>query len=112
MRKVLSFHWLATLAMMGVFGLIFGLSSFNLFHLLVANLSFIARHGVMALMEGALGQLFWLVVYGYIAVIAYVLLKACEHALMDCIFARHERPPDPDLAAEPRTGAAPGGTAQ
>jgi len=44
-------------------------------------------------------------------VIAYVLLKAGEHALMDCIFAHHETAPEPELAAEPQTGAAPGGTA-
>jgi hypothetical protein len=85
-RKALTFHWLLTLALMGVFGLIFGLCSFNLFHLIVANLTFIAQHGAMALMEGALGQLFWLVFYGYLAVIAYVLLKGCEHALMARIF--------------------------
>ena len=85
-RKALTFHWLVTLVLMGVFGLLFGLSSFNLFHLLVANLTFIAQHGAMALMEGALGQLFWLIVYGYLAVIAYVLIKACEHALMARIF--------------------------
>ena len=84
--KALTFNWLVTLALMGVFGLIFGLSSFNLFHLLVANLTFIAQHGVMALMEGALGQLFWLIVYGYLAVIAYVLIKGCERALLDRIF--------------------------
>ena len=85
-RKALTFHWLITLVLMGVFGLIFGLSSFNLFHLLVANLNFIAQHGVMALMEGAVGQLFWLVLYGYVAVIAYVLLKACEYALISRVF--------------------------
>ena len=85
-RKALTFHWLVTLTLMGVFGLLFGLSSFNLFHLLVANLTFIAQHGAMALMEGALGQLFWLIVYGYLAVITYVLIKACEHALMARIF--------------------------
>jgi len=85
-RKVLTFHWLVTLALMGVFGLIFGLSSFNLFHLLVANLTFIAQHGTMALMEGAVGQLVWLIFYGYLAMIAYILIKACEHALMSRIF--------------------------
>jgi hypothetical protein len=104
-RKLLTFHWLATLVLMGVFGLIFGLSSYNLFHLLAANLSFIASHGAMALMEGALEQLFWLIFYGYLAVIAYVLLKACEHALMDRIFddtgrASSHAPPA-DTPAEP-----------
>jgi hypothetical protein len=84
--RVLTFHWAVTLVLMGVFGLVFGLSSFNLFHLINANLSFIAAHGLMALMEGALEQLFWLVFFGYLAVIAYVLIKACERALMERIF--------------------------
>jgi hypothetical protein len=88
-RKALTIHWLITLTLMGVFGLVFGLSSLNLFNLLVANLSFIAQHGAMALMEGALGQLIGLIFYGYVAVIAYVLIKACEHALMDQIFREH-----------------------
>jgi hypothetical protein len=111
-RKVLTFHWLTTIILMGLFGLIFGLSSANLFHLIVENVSFLARQGLMAVMEGALGQMFWLMFYGYLAVIAYILLKACEHALMDCIFARRETTPEPELAAEPQTGAAPGGTGQ
>jgi hypothetical protein len=111
-RNALTFHWLVTLLLMGVFGLIFGLSSANLFHLIVETLRYIANHGAMAVMEGALGQLFWLVFYGYLAVVAYVLIKACERALMDCIFARAEASPEPGLSAEPQTGAAPGGTAQ
>jgi hypothetical protein len=111
-RKVLTFHWLTTVILMGLFGLIFGLSSANLFHLLVANLTFIARHGLMAVMQGALGQLFWLVFYGYLAVIAYVLLKACEHALMDRIFAHADTPPDREVPAEPPTTAIPAGPAQ
>jgi len=111
-RNALTFHWLVTLLLMGVFGLIFGLSSANLFHLIVETLRYIANHGAMAVMEGALGQLFWLVFYGYLAVVAYVLIKACERALMDCIFARTAASPEPGLSAEPQTGAAPGGTAQ
>ena len=111
-RKALTFHWLTTLLLMGVFGLIFGLSSFNLFHLIVANLTFIARHGAMAIMEGALEQLFWLVFYGYLAVVAYVLIKACERALMDCIFTHAEALPDRDIPPAPLPEAAPGGTAR
>jgi len=110
-RKALTFHWLTTVLMMGILGLIFGLSSFNLFHLLAANLTFIARHGTMALMEGALEQLFWLILYGYLAVIAYVLLKACEHALMDRIFngagpgSPHSPPADAPAEVAPTSSA-------
>jgi hypothetical protein len=107
-RKTLTFHWLVTLLLMGLFGLIFGLSSANLFKLIVETLRYIAEHGAMAVMEGALGQLFWLIFYGYLAVLAYVLLKACEHALMDCIFARGKGAPDRDFPPEPLPDAAPG----
>ena len=111
-RKVVTFHWLVTLVLMGVFGLTFGLSSANLFHLLTENLRFIAEHGAMAVMEGALGQLFWLIFYGYLAVVAYVLLKACEHALMDRIFAHPEPTPDRGKPPEPEGEAIAAGQAQ
>ena len=111
-RKALTFHWLVTLLLMGAFGLIFGLSSFNLFQLIVQNLRYIAEHGAMAVMEGAIEQLFWLVFYGYLAVVAYVLLKACERALMDCIFTHPKAVPDQDVPPESQPEPAAAGPAQ
>ena len=111
-RKMLTFHWLVTLLLMGAFGLVFGLSSANLFHLIVQTLRYIAEHGAMAVMEGALGQLFWLIFYGYLAVIAYVLIKACERALMDCIFAHPKAAPDRDVPPESQPEPVTAGPAQ
>ena len=88
LQKVLKFHWLLTLFLMGVFALIFGLCSLNVIVMLNANFTLIATHGTMALFDGALLQLVELVVYGYLAVIFYVLFKACESVLVGRIFAQ------------------------
>ena len=86
LRPVLTFHWLTTLALMGLFALGLGLVSLNLVVMLSANFNLIAIHGAMALLDGALQQLVELVVYGYLAIIFYVLLKSCEHVLVEQIF--------------------------
>jgi hypothetical protein len=81
-KAVLTLHWLLTLALMGLFALAFGLSSLNIFEVIQANFGVISEHGLMALMDGAALQLVEIIVSGYIAVISYVLLKACEYALV------------------------------
>ncbi|MEZ5787301.1 MAG: hypothetical protein R3D62_12735 [Xanthobacteraceae bacterium] len=86
LRRVLKFHWLTTLMLMALFGLVFGLTTLNLFVLVQANFSLIARHGAMALLDGGLLQLVELTVYGLVAVVSYVLIKACEHVLVERIF--------------------------
>ena len=85
LQPVLTFHWLTTLALMGLFALGFGLVSLNLVVMLSSNFNLIAVHGAMALLDGALQQLVELVVYGYLAIIFYVLLKSCEHVLVEQI---------------------------
>jgi len=82
-RRVLTFHWLSTLLLMGVFALAFGLLSLNLFMILRANIGLIARHGAMALIDGAFVQLLGLVVYGYLGVLCFLLFKACERVLVE-----------------------------
>lgn len=81
-RPVLTFHWLTTLALMGLFALGFGLVSLNLIAMLSANFSLIFSHGVMALLDGALQQLVELVFFGYLAIVCYVLFKSCERSLV------------------------------
>jgi hypothetical protein len=82
LKRLLGFHWFLTLILMGAFALIFGLVSLNIFMVLRANLGLIAEHGAMALFDGALHQLLQLLIYGYLAVIFYVLFKACEQVLV------------------------------
>jgi hypothetical protein len=81
--RILTFHWLSTLILMGVFALAFGLLSLNLFMILRANINLIAAHGAMALMDGAFVQLLGLIGYGYLAVACFLLFKACEKVLVE-----------------------------
>lgn len=87
LRQVLSYHWLITLALMGLFAMLVGLISLNIIMVLHANFELIAQHGALALMDGALLQLAELAVYGYLSVIFWILFKACEHVLVGRIFA-------------------------
>ena len=79
-RVVLARPWL-TFVVMGLAFFCFGVVSLNLLHLLRANAELILDNGVMALADGGGLQLVELVVNGYIAMLAYVVLKTCEHAL-------------------------------
>jgi len=87
LKQILTFNWFITLLLMGVFALLFGLVSLNIFMLLHANFALIGTHGAMALKDGALGQLIELLAYGYLGVIFYLLFKAAERALTEHIFA-------------------------
>ncbi len=80
--KLLLRRWWLALLLMGASFVAFGFASLNLLTLLQANLRFLAEYGVEAVREGALAQLFELVVYGYAAACFYVVFKVCEKALV------------------------------
>jgi hypothetical protein len=67
---------------MAVFGACFGLVTYNLYHLLSANITFIREHGWMALQDGGLWQLIELTFYIYVSTIFIVLFKVCEYILV------------------------------
>jgi hypothetical protein len=71
-----------TFLLMGVFGGLFALSSYNLLELFTANFRYVSEYGVMALMEGGLRQLLELIFYGYLSVGFYVLFKGCLYGLL------------------------------
>ncbi len=79
-RSVLSRPWL-TFLVMGLSFLVFGAGTLNLIHLFQANAAFISEQGWQAVMDGALLQLFELVVTGVFSMVAYVVFKTCEHRL-------------------------------
>jgi len=83
LRRFLTIHWLLTVFIMGLAGLAFGILTYSLFDLLRANFALVAEHGWMALMDGAALQLLGLVIYGYLGILAYIVLKACEKVLVD-----------------------------
>jgi len=79
-RVVLTRPWLAFVVLgLAFFG--FGMASLNLLHLLRSNAELILANGAMALADGGARQLLELVVNGYVAMLAYVVMKTCEHAL-------------------------------
>jgi len=77
---VLTRPWL-TFVVMGLAFFCFGLVTLNLLHLLRANAELILANGAMALADGGARQLVELVANGYVAMLAYVVMKTCEHAL-------------------------------
>ena len=79
-RVVLTRPWL-TFVVMGLAFFCFGMVSLNLLHLLRANADFLLDNGFMGFVDGGGRQLFELVVNGAVAMLAYVVLKTCEHTL-------------------------------
>jgi hypothetical protein len=89
LKAFLANHVLWTFLLMGLsFGL-FGLATFNLLYLFKANLNLFIDYGAMVIGDGALRQLFELIVYGYLGLGAYLFFKVCEHALVDHFLAGH-----------------------
>lgn len=79
---LLSRRWWLALLLMGACFVAFGFASLNLLALLQANLRFLAEYGADAVRDGALEQLFELIVYGYLAAGFYVVFKVCEKVLV------------------------------
>ena len=79
-RVVLTRPWL-TFVVLGLAFFCFGMVTLNLLHLLRANADLILDNGVMALVDGGALQLLQLVADGYVAMLAYVVMKTCEHTL-------------------------------
>lgn len=81
--RILHLHPALTFLVMAATFAGFSLETIEVFRLLSANLDFIARHGTVALTEGAARQLGGLVVTLFTALACYLLFKACERILVD-----------------------------
>jgi hypothetical protein len=79
-RAVLS-RGLLTFLVMGLAFFVFGVSTYNIFMLLNANIDLISNYGWQALMDGAARQFIELIVTGYLSMAAYVVFKTCEYRL-------------------------------
>jgi hypothetical protein len=90
--------WL-TFLLMGVFFLLFGVLTVNIFVLLKANIDLYVDYGAMVIADGALLQLAELIGYGYLSLLFYVLFKACEHVLVTRLAG--EKPTRRELRREP-----------
>jgi hypothetical protein len=71
-----------TFLLMGLFFLLFGAMTVNIFVLLKANIDLYLDYGAMVIADGALLQLAELIGYGYLSLLFYVFFKACEHILV------------------------------
>jgi hypothetical protein len=87
-RTILTFHWVTTFLLMGVFSLFGALASVNIFVMVEANVRFLSAHGAMAVMEGALNQLGQLLASGLFALANYLGFKACERVLVEKILEK------------------------
>jgi hypothetical protein len=73
--------WRAFL-LMGLFGGLSAITSYNLVLLFSANFSFVTQYGIMALREGGLLQLGELIVYGYLSIAFYILFNGCLYGVL------------------------------
>jgi len=89
-------EWL-TFLLIGVFFLLFGVMTANIFVLLKANIDLFLDYGRMVIADGALLQLAELIAYGYLSLLFYILFKTCEHVLVNGLAGDHpqRRSPEP-----------------
>lgn len=81
-RRVVLARRSTTFIVMGLAFVAFGVGTLNLFMLLKANAELLTEYGWQAVMDGGIEQLAELIVTGYLSLAAYVIFKACEHALV------------------------------
>jgi len=103
-RAVLTRRWL-TFVVLGLAFFVFGSGSLNLFFLLKANGELLVEHGWQAAMDGAAQQLVELLITGYVSMAAYVVFKACEHALVHDLIGDRVRTPPTESSDEDRSPA-------
>jgi len=80
-RVVLARRWLAFIVLCLSF-LLFGVGTLNLINMFRLNIDLIAEHGSMALADGAAQQFVELLLTLLLSMAAYIVFKACEHALV------------------------------
>ena len=76
------YHWLIVFVLAGLFAAGFAFSTYNLFHLTMANLSFLQSYGLVAIQNGALTQTFEIAVGGGFSLVCYLGFKLCECELI------------------------------
>jgi hypothetical protein len=80
---------MAAFVVMGLAFIGFGLVSLTLLFLFRANFELVLQHGAMALLDGALQQLFELFGLGFSGLAMYLVFKVCEHILVEKLLNEH-----------------------
>ena len=75
-------RWWLMFVLAGVFFLLFGVMSYNLFFLLSANLNLFLEYGWLAAEDGALRQFLELLGLSYLSLLFWLLFKLCETLLV------------------------------
>jgi hypothetical protein len=82
--------WPMTFVLMVLSFLVFGAASVNLAQTFLLNVRLIQENGLMALMDGALMQLFEILISAAFAVSFYVVFKTCESVLLQKLLASRQ----------------------
>jgi hypothetical protein len=75
------YHWFALLLMMALCSVGFAWLTYGLIALAMANVEFLVRHGLLAVMEGGFVQFVLICAKGLVALILYLGFKVIEHEL-------------------------------
>jgi hypothetical protein len=81
-------HPRLTFVLMGVWFLMFGVTSVNLFVQLKANIDLFVEYGLMVIDDGALQQLGELIGWTYCSMVFYLLFKLFERVLVERLIAK------------------------
>jgi hypothetical protein len=87
-RRLMDCHPLVTFLSMALSFAGFSLITLEIFHMLSANLAYLGRDGVMALLDDGALQLAGLVGSVFVALACYLVFKLCERLLVDRFMAR------------------------
>jgi hypothetical protein len=91
LRRCMDFlrgHPLVTFLLMGVFFLLFGLASINLYVVLKANVDLFLHYGLMVIDDGALMQLGEIAGSVCLSILFFVMFAICERILVGRLTAR------------------------
>lgn len=82
MLRIKKYPAFVVMLIAGLFTIIFAYATLNLFHMSMANLSFLREYRWVAVQEGALLQFAQIFVLAGIAMLSYIGFKICETELV------------------------------
>ena len=90
LRRCIDFlrqHLLLTFLLMGVFFLLSGITSINLYVVLKANIDLFRQYGAQVIDDGALRQLIQILGTAFFSIVFFVLFVVCERIVVDRLTA-------------------------
>lgn len=77
-----AYHTVVLILGMGLSSAAFAFNTFDLARLAMANLDYLTKYGLMALLDGGLVQSLIIALQGLFSLLLYLAFKAGEHELM------------------------------